>query len=69
MEDVLFNVFDFDHYSPEIVELLGQVLLKHGFPNSNMFTNEYIAAKQAREYLQITKERESGYVLLSDLTF
>lgn len=60
LEDVLFNVFDFDKYSPDVVETLGEVLHKHGFPSSNIFTQEYIAAKRAKEHLQVTHDRISG---------
>ncbi|XP_017778440.1 PREDICTED: von Willebrand factor A domain-containing protein 8 [Nicrophorus vespilloides] len=60
LEDVLFNVFDFDRYSPEMVETVGQVLTRFGFPNSNVFTTEYIKAKQAKEHIQVTKSRHSG---------
>ncbi|KAF2893198.1 hypothetical protein ILUMI_12979 [Ignelater luminosus] len=60
LEDALFNVFDFDKYSQEVVETLGEVLARHGFPKTNIFTAEYLASKRAKEYLQVTVERKSG---------
>lgn len=60
MEDAIFNVFDFDRYSPEVIDTLGQVLLKHGFTEKNLFTAEYLATKRAKEYLQVTIESKSG---------
>uniref|UniRef100_A0A1Y1MII6 von Willebrand factor A domain-containing protein 8 n=1 Tax=Photinus pyralis TaxID=7054 RepID=A0A1Y1MII6_PHOPY len=60
IDDALFNVFDFDKYNQDAVETLGQVLIKHGFPKTNMFTAEYLALKQAKEYLQVTVDRTSG---------
>lgn len=60
LEDVLFNVFDFDKYSPDVVETLGEILHKHGFSSSNIFSQEYIAAKRAKEHLQVTHDRISG---------
>lgn len=62
LEDVLFNVFDFDRYNPEIVETLGKILYRHGFDSNNVLTKEYLAIKRAKEYLQVTKQRHSGYV-------
>ncbi|KAJ3641595.1 hypothetical protein Zmor_028095 [Zophobas morio] len=60
LEDVVFNVFDFDRYSPEVVETLGEVLQKHGFSSKNVMAAEYMAAKRAREKIQVTKSRYSG---------
>ncbi|KAJ8960607.1 hypothetical protein NQ318_013899 [Aromia moschata] len=60
MEDVIFNIFDFDRYSPELVETLGEVLVKHGFSNKSVLTAEYITAKRAREDVQVTVKRYSG---------
>ncbi|RZC39738.1 von Willebrand factor A domain-containing protein 8 [Asbolus verrucosus] len=60
LEDVVFNVFDFDRYSPEVVETLGEVLEKHGFSSKNVMTAEYIAAKRAKEKIQVTVNRYSG---------
>lgn len=60
LEDVLFNVFDFDRYSPEMVETLGEVLVKHGFSSKNVLTAEYVAAKRAKENIQVTINRYSG---------
>lgn len=60
LEDVIFNVFDFDRYNPEILETLGEILVKHGFSSKNIITAEYIAKKRAKEHLQVTVERYSG---------
>ncbi|KAG5885894.1 hypothetical protein JTB14_019153 [Gonioctena quinquepunctata] len=60
LEDVIFNVFDFDRYSPEMIETLGDVLVKHGFTSKNIITAEYIAAKRAKENIQVTVNRYSG---------
>lgn len=60
LEDVIFNVFDFDRYSPEMIETIGEVLVKYGFSDKNMITAEYIAAKRAKEYVQLTVNRHSG---------
>lgn len=60
VEEAVLNVFDFDKYNPELVETLGQVLAKHGFGGSNIFTTKYLAAKRAKEYLQVTVNRKSG---------
>ncbi|CAH1119198.1 unnamed protein product [Phaedon cochleariae] len=60
LEDVIFNVFDFDRYSPEILETLGEILVKHGFSSKNIITSEYIAAKRAKENVQVTVNRYSG---------
>nr|XP_023019767.1 von Willebrand factor A domain-containing protein 8 [Leptinotarsa decemlineata] len=60
LEDVIFNVFDFDRYSPESIETLGEVLVKHGFSSKNIITAEYIAAKRAKENIQVTVNRYSG---------
>lgn len=43
-----------------MVDTLGQVLSRHGFPSTNVFAIEYIKAKRAKEHLQVTKERYSG---------
>lgn len=53
-------MFDFDKYSQEVVETLGQVLAKHGFTKGNIFAAEYLALKRAKEYLQVNVERTSG---------
>lgn len=60
MEEAILNVFDFDKYNPELLEVLGQVLMKHGFPSSNVLTSRYVAMKQAKEYLQVNVDRTSG---------
>ncbi|XP_074033568.1 von Willebrand factor A domain-containing protein c12.2 isoform X2 [Leptinotarsa decemlineata] len=60
LEDVIFNVFDFDRYSPESIETLGEVLVKHGFSSKNIITAEYITAKRAKENIQVTVNRYSG---------
>ncbi|XP_060525989.1 von Willebrand factor A domain-containing protein 8 isoform X2 [Cylas formicarius] len=60
LEDVVFNVFDFDRYSPELLEAVGEVLVKHGFSGKNVITSEYMAVKRARERLQVTVNRHSG---------
>ncbi|KAF5299279.1 hypothetical protein FQA39_LY02452 [Lamprigera yunnana] len=60
IEDSLFNVFDFDKYNQEVVETLGQVLIKHGLSKKNIFTSEYLASKRAKEYLQVNIDRTSG---------
>ncbi|XP_022919882.1 von Willebrand factor A domain-containing protein 8 [Onthophagus taurus] len=60
IEDAIFNVFDFDRYSPEVVETVGGVLHKHGFTDKNVFTAEYLALKRAKEYLQVTIDSKSG---------
>lgn len=60
IEDAILNVFDFDKYNPELVETVGQILAKHGFPGGNIFTAKYLAAKRAKEYLQVTVNRKSG---------
>jgi len=56
---VVFNVFDFDKYTPEVLETLGEVLGKHGF-SKNVVSSEYLAAKRAAENVQITVNRYSG---------
>uniref|UniRef100_V5I964 von Willebrand factor A domain-containing protein 8 n=1 Tax=Anoplophora glabripennis TaxID=217634 RepID=V5I964_ANOGL len=60
IEDIVFNVFDFDKYSPELIDTLGEVLVKHGFSNRNIITAEYAAAKRAKENVQVTVKRYSG---------
>lgn len=55
LEEVIFNVFDFDRYSPEVLNTLGEVLEKHGFAGSLMVT-----PKKIKERLQVTIERKSG---------
>lgn len=60
VEEAVLNVFDFDKYNPELVETVGQVLAKHGFPGGNIFTSRYLAAKRAKEHLQVTVNRKSG---------
>ncbi|CAH0553600.1 unnamed protein product [Brassicogethes aeneus] len=60
IEDVIFNIFDFDKYNPEIVDTLGEILVKHGFSDKDILTSEYIGAKMARENLQITVKSKSG---------
>ncbi|KAL1505421.1 hypothetical protein ABEB36_004993 [Hypothenemus hampei] len=59
LEDVIFNVFDFDRYTPELLETLGEVLQRHGL-SKNVISNEYIAAKRAKENIQVTIKRDSG---------
>lgn len=56
----MFNVFDFDKYSPELIDTLGEVLVKHGFSNRNVITAEYAATKRAKENIQVTVNRYSG---------
>lgn len=58
---MVFNVFDFDKYTPEVLETLGEVLGKHGF-SKNVVSSEYLAAKRAAENVQITVNRYSGLV-------
>lgn len=60
IEEAILNVFDFDKYNPELVESVGQVLAKYGFPGGNIFTSKYLAAKRAKECLQVTVNRKSG---------
>ncbi|XP_056637109.1 von Willebrand factor A domain-containing protein 8 isoform X2 [Diorhabda sublineata] len=60
LEDVLFNVFDFDRYNTETIETLGEVLVKHGFSSKNVLTAEYVASKRAKENIQMTINRYSG---------
>ncbi|KAK9871089.1 hypothetical protein WA026_011372 [Henosepilachna vigintioctopunctata] len=60
IEDVMFNVFDFDKYNPEMVQTLGEVLIKHGITNKNIFSQQYLAMKRARKELQVTQNRYSG---------
>lgn len=60
VEEAVLNVFDFDKYNPELVETVGQVLAKYGFPGGNIFTSKYLAAKRAKEHLQVTVSRKSG---------
>lgn len=64
ISEVIFNVFDFDRYSTEVVETLNEVLTKHGFPAKDLLNIEWIAAKRAKEYLQVTVNRHSGYVFI-----
>lgn len=59
---VLFNVFDFDRYSNEVVQTLGEVLTKHGFDAKNLLNSEWVAMQRAKEYLQLTVNRISGSV-------
>ncbi|CAG9772643.1 unnamed protein product [Ceutorhynchus assimilis] len=59
LEDVIFNVFDFDRFSPEIQETLGEVLQRHGL-SKNLMSSEYVAAKRAKENVQVTVNRHSG---------
>lgn len=58
----MFNVFDFDKYNPEMVETLGEILVKHGIAKRNIFSQEYLAKKRAQKELQITVNRHSGWV-------
>nr|CAI5818605.1 unnamed protein product [Callosobruchus analis] len=60
IEDVIFNVFDFDRYNPEMIDTLGEVLVRHGFSSKNIISAEYIAAKRAKEDVQVTVNRYSG---------
>ncbi|KAJ8985337.1 hypothetical protein NQ317_008368 [Molorchus minor] len=60
IEEVIFNIFDFDKYTPELTETLGEVLVKHGFSSKNIMTAEYVAAKRAKENIQVTVKRYSG---------
>lgn len=60
MEDVIFNVFDFDRYNPEVIDTLGEILEKHGLSTKNVISAEYIAAKRAKENIQLTVDRYSG---------
>lgn len=60
VEDAILNVFDFDKYNPELVEIIGQLLAKHGFSSTNVLTEKYMALKQAKEHLQVTVNRKSG---------
>ncbi|KAL3279620.1 hypothetical protein HHI36_017125 [Cryptolaemus montrouzieri] len=60
IEDVMFNVFDFDKYNPEMVQTLGEVLFRHGLTSKNVFSQEYLAKKRARKELQVTVNRYSG---------
>ncbi|XP_030747712.1 von Willebrand factor A domain-containing protein 8 [Sitophilus oryzae] len=59
LEDVVFNVFDFDRYSPDLLDSLGEVLQKHGFA-TNVLSPEYLAAKRSKENVQVTVKRKSG---------
>lgn len=60
VEEAILNVFDFDKYNPELLDVLEQVLTKHGFASSNILSSRYIALKQAKEYLQVNVDRKSG---------
>lgn len=60
LEDVIFNVFDYDRYNPEIITVLGELLEKHGLSSKNVISVEYIARKRAKENLQVTVNRYSG---------
>ncbi|CAG9859748.1 unnamed protein product [Phyllotreta striolata] len=60
LEDVIFNVFDFDRYNPEMVETIGEILLKHGFSDKNITSSEYVAKKRSKEYLKMAINRKSG---------
>ncbi|XP_045461527.1 von Willebrand factor A domain-containing protein 8 [Harmonia axyridis] len=60
IEDVIFNVFDFDRYNPEMVQTLGEILFKHGIAKKNIFSQEYLAKKRAQKELQVTVNRHSG---------
>ncbi|KAF7279849.1 hypothetical protein GWI33_006657 [Rhynchophorus ferrugineus] len=59
LEDVVFNVFDFDRYSPELLDTLAEVLQRHGFAK-NVLSAEYLAAKRSQEKIQVTVNRHSG---------
>lgn len=52
-------MFDFDRYSPELLETLGAVLHRHGL-SKNAMTTEYIVSKRAKENVQVTVNRHSG---------
>ena len=43
-----------------MVSTVGEVMTKHGFGTSNIFTTEYIKSKRAKEYLQVNKDHVSG---------
>lgn len=60
LEEAILNVFDFDKYNPELVDTVGQVLAKHGFPGEKIFKSKYLATKRAKDYLQVTVNRKSG---------
>lgn len=53
-------MFDFDKYSPELTEILGEVLVRHGISDQNIITAEYMASKRAKEKVQVTVNRHSG---------
>lgn len=60
LEDVIFNIFDYDRYNPEILDTLGEIFERHGFSTKNIISAEYTAAKRAKENIQVTVKRYSG---------
>ncbi|XP_066146647.1 von Willebrand factor A domain-containing protein 8 [Euwallacea fornicatus] len=59
LEEVIFNVFDFDRHSPELLETVGEVLERHGL-SKNVISSEYILSKRVKEKIQVTVNRYSG---------
>lgn len=57
--EVIGNVLDFDRYSPEILELVTDILQKHGLAIESYAANELAAIRRQRE-IQLTVERKSG---------
>ncbi|EFA13666.1 von Willebrand factor A domain-containing protein 8-like Protein [Tribolium castaneum] len=57
LEEVIFNVFDFDRYSSEVVDTLGEILEKHGFTGGK---NLMLTPKKVKERIQVTVNRKSG---------
>lgn len=43
-----------------MVQTLAEVLDKHGFPAKDLLNVEWLAAKRAKEYLQVNVESKSG---------
>lgn len=54
-------MFDFDRYTPEIADTIGDILDKHGLAQKNLMSSEYLAAKRTKENIQVTVNRYSGY--------
>lgn len=59
MSELVGNVLDFDKYSPEVLDQVTQVLLKHGLAIETYAKNELAKERKKRE-IQMTVERKSG---------
>lgn len=59
ISELIGNVLDFDRYSPEALEQVTAILIKHGLTIDSYAKNELAAIRRARE-IQVTVERISG---------